>query len=595
MSGFSPIAELIKERLPLEEVVGEEIHLIQRGSRLFGLCPFHEEKTPSFTVNPSGQFYYCFGCRKTGDVISYVMETKGLSFKEAVELLARRAGLEDRLPHGWEDGGSAQDKDQLSCLQVAQDFYRECLRHAGTGNTARSYLKERGILEKTQEAFCLGWAPTNSQAILSRLQDKGVRFELAVSLGLLNAIGPSEYRDPMAGRVIFPIHDERGRAVAFGGRSIRSTQVPKYLNSKEHRFFKKGRILYGLHQADGAIRKSGTAYVVEGYMDVLALFQAGIPNVVATLGVALSKDHVQKLSKRTMNICFLLDGDPAGVAGLMRAFALLVEMGVWGYGILLPEGHDPDSFLRSRGQKEMEKRLLNRLPLVDLYVLERLKGVGSSFEGKARIVGEFKKMLESCPDPVYRSFLWERFKERAGFVLPGLRPKARDKHNASSGLPSGKIPIKPEPIILMLAFLIQFPAYKPHFEPLVSYLDSAEDSRILRVWSALQKLPMNQGPLWQEMRHAPEIQESGSYLISFLDALESFGYASLPDASVEGVFQELLYRVQAKAFLKKSAELNLKIRSAEMNGEIEALRAFLAEKKAILEAIKNRVFPRANS
>jgi DNA primase len=582
-----PLAELIKQRLPLEELVGEYVQLVQRGSRLFGLCPFHEEKTPSFTVNPDGQFYYCFGCRKTGDILSFYMTIKGLSFREAIEELARRVGLENGLPKAW-DQDQAQSRQDWDCLKAVQAFYSACLAHPRIGEGARRYLEDRGLSKETQEKFCLGFAPRDPKGIVSTLERAEIPLEQAVEVGVLQPADTGGYRDPLGMRVVFPILDERGRVIGFGGRAFLPNQAPKYLNTKESRLFKKGHTLYGLSFADEAIRKLGSVFVVEGYIDVLAMFQAGFSNVVATLGVELSKDHIQKLSKKATNICLLFDGDKAGVAALVRAFALLVEMGIWGYALALPDGHDPDSYLRAYGKEGFERHATNRVPLVDLYVLERLKTLGSSLEGRAALVREFHRLLEACPEPMYRAFLWERFKEQFGLVLPGVAPRLKSNQKGQSNEPKGEVSLRPEPFSLVLAFLIQFPKYIPKFRPFSHFLKRGGDHRLVRVWEAMERLslPEDQGPLWQNLRELPEVRASGPYLTGFVNALEAFAYSSLSQASADGVFEELLSRVRAKVLMGMSMELNLKIREAEQKGEVAALKTLLIRKKAIVEALK---------
>lgn len=587
MANPPPLVELIKQRLPLEELVGEYVQLVRRGSRLFGLCPFHEEKTPSFSVNPDGQFYYCFGCRKTGDILSFYMTIKGLSFRESLEDLARRVGLEADLPKAW-DQGQTQARQEWDCLKAAQDFYRACLVHPRIGEGARRYLDNRGLSRNIQERFFLGYAPRDPSGLVAAIKGAGISIDQAVEVGVLQVNETGGYRDPLGMRVVFPILDERGRVVGFGGRAFLPNQAPKYLNTKETRLFKKGHTLYGLSFADEAIRQLGTVFVVEGYIDVLAMSQAGFANVVATLGVALSKEHLQKLSKRATNICLLFDGDRAGVAALMRAFALLVEMGIWGYALTLPDGHDPDSYLRAHGKGGFQKHSINRVPLVDLYVLERLKEFGASLEGRAALVRDFQRLLEACPDPMYRAFLWERFKEQFGLVLPGVIPRLKHGLKGISDGSKDKVLVRPEPFSLMLGFLIQFPGFIPKFRPFARFLERGGDHRIVRVWEALERLaiPEDQSPLWQDLRETQEVRVSGGYLTTFLSALEAFAYASLNQTSQEGVFEELLSRVRAKVLVELSREINTGIKEAEQKGDVATLKTLLAKKKTILEALK---------
>ena len=301
----------IRTRVPLEGVIGKRVRLTRRGRELLGLCPFHKEKTPSFTVNEDKGFFHCFGCGEHGDVIGFVMRDEGLSFPEAVERLAGDAGL--ALP-ARDPRAEAREKQRLSLFEVVEAAAKwfEAELAGPRGAQARRYLEGRGVDEATRATFRLGYAPDSRTALRTRLEKDGVTQAMLLEAGLI--IAPDDGRAPydrFRGRLIFPIWDRRGRVVAFGGRALGDGQ-PKYLNSPETPLFAKGSLLYGQHLAAPAARKAGQVIAVEGYMDAIALHQAGIAQAVAPLGTALTEQQLEGLWRLADDPVLCFDGDEAG-------------------------------------------------------------------------------------------------------------------------------------------------------------------------------------------------------------------------------------------------------------------------------------------
>ncbi len=341
----------LRARLPVSEVVGRKVRLVRKGREHSGLCPFHNEKTPSFTVNDEKAFYHCFGCGQHGDVITFVMETEGLSFPEAVERLASQAGLQ--VPQS-----SPEERERAKVRNTLYDvveqvcaWYEDNLRQTG-GREALDYLRGRGFTEETIRTFRLGYSPDGRGRLLQAMEAKGIRKDQLVEAGLIKLPeGGGDPRDYFFNRVMFPISDGRGRVIAFGGRILGDGQ-PKYLNSPETPLFHKGRNLYNFAMAREASRDLGTVIVAEGYTDVIALAQAGLPNAVAPLGTAVTEEQIGLLWRVADEPVLCFDGDTAGERAALRAAerALpLLKPGKTLRFMGLPAGEDPDSLVQSRG------------------------------------------------------------------------------------------------------------------------------------------------------------------------------------------------------------------------------------------------------
>ncbi|MBS29195.1 MAG: DNA primase [Alphaproteobacteria bacterium] len=360
--------EELRARLPVSEVVGRKVRLTRHGREFKGLCPFHNEKTPSFTVNDDKAFYHCFGCGQHGDVISFAMETEGLSFPEAIEKLAAQAGLQ--VPQS-----SPEERERAKVRSTLYDvveqvcaWYGEQLRQPG-GRAAYDYLRGRGFTDETIAQFRIGYAPDGRGRLLQAMEGQGVRRDQLVEAGLLKMPeGGGDARDYFFNRVIFPINDGRGRPIAFGGRILGDGQ-PKYLNSPETPLFQKGRSLYNFAMAREASRAAGTVIVAEGYTDVIALAQAGLSNAVAPLGTALTEDQIRLLWRVADEPVLSFDGDTAGERAALRAAerALpLLQPGKTLRFMALPAGEDPDTLIKSRGADGFRTVLSGARQLVDV-------------------------------------------------------------------------------------------------------------------------------------------------------------------------------------------------------------------------------------
>ncbi|HUX62954.1 DNA primase [Sulfuricella sp.] len=430
-------------RLDIVDVVDRYVPLKKAGANYVACCPFHSEKSPSFSVSPTKQFYHCFGCGAHGSAIGFVMEHQGLGFVEAVEDLARSAGL--TVPK--EESGRYEHKaegslDALSeALQHATHYYRDELKRS---EVAIAYLKKRGLSGEIAARFGVGYAPggwQNLAVVFSDYQEKSL-----VQAGLVIE-GEGKRYDRFRDRVMFPILNQKGAVIGFGGRVLEKGE-PKYLNSPETPLFEKGRELYGLFQARQAIRAAGKVIVVEGYMDVVALAQHGVEYAVATLGTATTPVHVQKLLRQTDNVVFCFDGDTAGRKAAWRALEnslALVGDGKSIKFLFLPQGEDPDSYVRKEGKAAFEALLESAMPMSEFLLRELAAGVDmQTMEGRAHFLKLAQPLAQQVAAPALRLMLQQRLAELAGVSrneLEGLIPvKSTVKPAATRPRPSRKPP-----------------------------------------------------------------------------------------------------------------------------------------------------------
>ena len=417
-------------RVDIVDVVERYVPLKKAGANYSACCPFHSEKTPSFTVSPSKQFYHCFGCGAHGSAISFMMQHAGIGFIEAVEDLASGVGLQ--VPHEERNAAIRAKKAPLTELMArAMMFYREQLK---TSPKAVDYLKARGLTGEIAAKFALGYAPDGWQGLQQVFPDYNDQALVECGLVIVNEQGRryDRFRD----RVMFPILDQRGNVIGFGGRVIGEGE-PKYLNSPETPLFEKGRELYGLTQARQAIRDTDTVIVVEGYMDVVALAQHGVGNAVATLGTACTPTHVHKLLRQASKVVFCFDGDAAGRKAAWRALEACLEQlsddKSAGF-LFLPPEHDPDSFVRAEGAETFQRLVAHPTTLTEFLLRELKAGVDlASAEGRARLVHEAKPHLTRLAAPILRVQLVKAVAEASALTQAevetqcGLKPASRGR------------------------------------------------------------------------------------------------------------------------------------------------------------------------
>ncbi|MCG8508755.1 MAG: DNA primase [Rhodospirillales bacterium] len=467
MASFSPqFLDELRARVSLEDVVGRRVKLIRKGREYVGLSPFQKEKTPSFTVVPDKGFYHCFSSGENGDVIDFVMKTEGLNFPEAVERLAAEAGLEMPVDSPEERERAQARQGLIEVLEAAAVHFEKMLRMP-EGKRALDYLKGRGLSDETISRFRLGVAPDQRGGLKAALAREGIGENLMLTAGLIRQ--PDDGRAPydyFRGRVLFPITDRCGRVIAFGGRILGDGE-PKYLNSPESPVFTKRHVLYGLSQSLRPARDAGTMIVTEGYMDVIALHQAGFENAVAPLGTALTEDQIQVLWKIVPEPVLCFDGDTAGRKAALRVAERALPLLKAGFGMRfaeLPGGEDPDSLIASKGRESMEGVVANAQAYSD--VLWRMEAGDRQIrtpEDFAALQKRLEAKANQIGDPIVRSHFLSFLKSR---VWEGTRA-ARDRGpRRRAGTPPGPVvkgagrPIDRDRLIhrQMLAVMINHPA-----------------------------------------------------------------------------------------------------------------------------------------
>jgi DNA primase len=449
MAGLIPqsfIDDLLN-RTDIVDVVSSRVQLKKTGKNYSACCPFHKEKTPSFTVSPDKQFYYCFGCGAGGNALGFVMDHDQVEFPEAIEELAKRAGMEvPREERRQPTQRQPSHSPLYELLKAAADFYRQALRHHPQRRAAIDYLKGRGLSGEIARDFGLGFAPPGWDNLLKHLANDELQQKALIEAGLLVENPDSGKRyDRFRDRVMYPIRDSRGRIIAFGGRVL-SDEKPKYLNSPETQIFHKGQELYGLYEARQHNRELHEIMVVEGYMDVIALAQSGLRNAVATLGTATSEEHIKRLFRQVPNILFCFDGDQAGRNAAWRALEATLpnlQDGRRARFLFLPDGEDPDTLVRSEGSEAFQARIQQHAqPLAD-YFFQQLSEEAdpSSLEGKAHLVTLAAPLLEKIPGNNLRTLMQQRLSQISGLNTEALTHSALPQRStAPQREPSGGNP-----------------------------------------------------------------------------------------------------------------------------------------------------------
>ena len=414
-SELDEFVERVNERTDIYTVVSRYVPLTQKSGRFWGRCPFHNEKTASFCVSPDKGFFYCFGCGTGGNAFKFLSLIEKISYFEAIKLQAQRLGMDlpTKKMSPEEERRRREEKILFQINESAQEFYHECLTKAARGSVGRKYLAARGITVETIETFKLGYAPDDWEELLTRLTRQGFSPQKAEAAGLITKrkTGTSYY-DRFRGRVIIPIADVFGRVAGFGGRIINAedADAPKYLNTPETAIFNKRNLLFGLDKSNRAISEAGAAIVVEGYMDAIALFSAGIKNVVATLGTAFTREHAKLILRYAKKIIFCYDSDEAGQRATLRALPIVQEAGADVFIIKVPDAKDPDEFIRKQGKAAFEGLIKNAATLVDYHLQSVLARADlTTIRGKTKALQEILPVVMRLEDEAARNEYRQKF------------------------------------------------------------------------------------------------------------------------------------------------------------------------------------------
>lgn len=549
-------------RIDIVELIDGYVPLKKAGGNYAACCPFHNEKTPSFTVSPGKQFYHCFGCGAHGTAIGFLMEYQGIGFVDAVKELAARVGLsvpQDDLRSSA--GGMSVHFGSQRCLAeamaLAMRYYRDQLKKAPQ---AIAYLKRRGVSGEVAARFGIGYSPEGWQSLESVFSDYSTSPHL-LAAGLVIENEAGRRYDRFRDRVMFPIINQKGDVIAFGGRVLGDGE-PKYLNSPETPLFEKGRELFGLPQARSALRENETAIVVEGYMDVVALAQHGVENALATLGTATTTVHVQKLLRQVDRVVFCFDGDSAGRKAAWRALEnsleALSDNKRIGF-VFLPETEDPDSYVRRHGSAAFRQLTDEAMPLSDFLLRELASHCDlSSAEGKARLIHEAKPLLQKMPTPLLRLQLVKRAAEMSGFTQAEVERLCDLKSFAKPALP--KVPRRaPSLSRILLRLVLQSPELLLRL-PVDQLPEAPERAALLSLHRlATQCGPVGYAALRERLRGAPEEAVIEAAAAEFLDS-------PLGTDEVESEFCGALERLRAGDRRKDFAELQSRVRRLGVAG-----------------------------
>lgn len=451
----------VAERLSIVEVVSDYVSLRRAGGNFLGLCPFHAEKTPSFNVNPAREIFHCFGCGAGGNAFSFIMKIEGVSFPEAVKLLARKSGIEIEERQLTPSERKSQDEHAqfLRINDLTTSYYRSILLNGQEGESARQYLTNRSVGLDISEAYRLGFAPDRRDGLVKHLKNNGVELDSAVKLGVVRKSDTGWY-DLFRNRLIFPIRDGRGQVIAFAGRVLDSS-LPKYINSPESPLYHKSSVLFGLDMALPSIRTGNSVIIVEGYFDHLALYRAGVQNVVATCGTALTGIHAGLIKRHAERVYTLFDSDGAGKKATIRSMELFLEQRIPAYVISLPAGDDPDSFLAAHTTEDFTALRDKARPAFEFFVRSLLAETPpDSVDSKVRVIDDIVPRFRKIADSVERDLYEKEICRLLGITVHAFRKRmGGGKLSQKETRPDQDTAIQPGDNIqdTLLALLLNYP------------------------------------------------------------------------------------------------------------------------------------------
>lgn len=581
--------ELLLARIDIVDLINAQIPLRKKsGSNYFARCPFHNEKSASFSVSQPKQFYYCFGCGAHGNAIDFMMQHERLHFPEAIEALARQTGME--VPRSTSAQTIKKDESLPALFDLmskaAQVYYEQMKK----SQHAIQYLKNRGISGHIAKQFMLGYSPPGWSHLLDQFGKTEEDKKKLLDTGLIIKKEEGGYYDRFRDRIMFPIHDHRGRIIGMGGRVIDKGE-PKYLNSPETPLFQKGHELYGLYQANKANRKLDRILVVEGYMDVVALFQHGITYAVATLGTATTSHHLNRLIRYTSEIVFCFDGDEAGRTAAWRALQVifpLMQDNLQIRFLFLPDGEDPDSFVRKEGKPAFEARLADALSLSAFFFQTLSKQADlATMEGRARFTANALNFIKQVPSEILPEILLEELSKRARIDLNELKQQVKKAETISPSvihlpeiqIDASKPKLKPA-MQTALALLVQQPSLVNHIVDPLPAGNLTGLSFLRRLIELIQKDPsMNTAQLMEHWRDQKEER-----FLANLACME----LNIPEA---GMINDFLGTLRQLNTLIMEEEINRLLAKASQEGlsesEKQELSSWISRKKSLQGAVLN--------
>lgn len=587
MKGHIPgsTVEEVKGKADIVDLISEYVTLKKAGRNFVGLCPFHKEKTPSFSVNRDKQIFYCFGCGEGGNVVSFLMKVNHQSFPEAVRYLARKTGTV--IPQGVM---SREEKERFSLKEQINRVNKMAVRHfsqnlfSPAGAEAREYLAKREIRDSVIREYRLGYALDGWRHLRDFLEKGKVPLKLAEQAGLiiLKADKGESFYDRFRGRLIFPIEDIGGNVVAFGGR-IMGEGEPKYLNSPESPVYVKGRCLYGLNRTKDDIRQKGFAIIVEGYFDLLSLWNAGVANVVATLGTALTKDHVDLIRRYTGHVIVVFDPDEAGKKALERSLSLFLAGNINAKVVVLPDEHDPDQYVRTFGKEAFDELVAHAQSMVDYYI-EKVIGKVGTLEDKMASVRNAVPFIVNIGDAIERNLFIKRISEKLGIDEGLLKKEVHRSSTAPSAVSAegrgmedkGKI----DRIELSLIhIMLEYPRKIPEMvrEEILNYLTNADLKKFLEdIKDAFDKHDDVAFDATLLVNHMNNDTIRQKLLKKMMDE------APYDEQMADCVLSDAIRQIKKKWYREKHRILKMKLVKAEERADQELCNSLLSEKEKLL-------------
>ena len=567
------ISEIL-DRTNIVDLISNYVHLTKKGNSYFGLCPFHSEKTPSFSVSPNKQLYYCFGCGAKGNAITFLMEKDGLNFVEAVKELASKSGVELLFSKSEKKKYLYTDK-LVTIMQNASEFFQKNI-DSNSGIEGKKYILKRGLTQDALKKWGIGFASDNWDNLKNFLTNKGFQLNDLETVGLISSANGKSF-DKFRNRIIFPIKDHRGRTVAFGGRAITDDNNPKYLNSPETPIFKKGELLYGIDSASSEMIKQKSVFLVEGYLDVISLWEKGIKNAVAPLGTGLTEKQVDILSRFADRVYLTFDGDSAGQKATLRAISILMKKGLENFVMGLPETDDPDSFIKNQGIEKWNN-LINSAKNGFTYMIDKLSArYGLSPEGKLKTVNQLIEILNSFDNDILKATYIKELAYQLNIDEQQIAAKVNKETYTKSSTNSReqlKFEFYPEEEIL-LSLLLKKPTLLKN-DSIVKLGNFIISPLLLNLFNKLKDMKDIEN---FKLSHIFEYEDKRlNELIIFLDNIKVI------DEELTG---EFILRLEERKLKIAQKIISGKIKEAEKKGDYQEELKLLKEKQNLLGHLKN--------
>jgi DNA primase len=561
------------DKISILDVVSQYVKLRKAGKDYTGLCPFHKEKTPSFTVSTEKQIYYCFGCHEGGSALSFIMKYENLSFQEAVESLANQYGIKIE-----RTGGDMRRPRQHDGLMKLAEHYHAALKK---NSSALQYLARRGIDEKAVDEFMLGYSDRQRHNIRDFLKSAGVPDDVLLSTGIVR-VKDGDIYDIFRGRIIVPIFEVNKKVIGFGARAMEKDAIPKYINSPESSVFSKRFSLYGVDKAKKPIAENNEVFIVEGYFDLIALYMSGVRNVVSTLGTSITEGQLSKLRNYTENITLMLDGDEAGIKSALRLIGTLSEMGINGNMVILPDGHDPDSYVRAEGVDSLRTVILKKKPILDYFFDYHMgKCKMGAPEGKDAFIKIVLPHVETIRNSITKSLYIQRLCELTGVKENKFYDNMKE---TKAEEPSRKTTNNPAHIIekRMIGVLMNNPALI-HMLKGKEVIENINDDGVSEVLTIM----------FQCVEEKKQLE-----ITSFLSLLEktelrdfvvktAFDMAECDEIESKQILSDYMKHMERKQIKEEAQRITERLSEAEKKGDDKEVMELLQQKRQVLAFIKS--------